>query len=117
MIFWQWGAMVTSYLSARVVDMPFKDLTSLIEQSDFKIGVLKGTSMIDSFKFAKDPIWVRAWNERISPYLNSYKDNNEEMVLSVLTDKKMALYNNFFSVRFVTIFSNFRFQRRSEIIP
>ena len=90
---------MTSYLSARVSTLPFKDLSGIVSSSDFKIGLVKGTSMIDSFKFAKDPIWIRAWNEKIVPNMDRCKDNNEEMIKDLAKDKKMALYNNFFSVR------------------
>ena len=41
-IYWQWEAMVTSYLSARVTTLPFYDMKGLVEKSDFKIAVTPG---------------------------------------------------------------------------
>ena len=49
-IYWQWEAMVTSYLSARVTTLPFDDLNGLVEKSDFKIAVTPGSSFVETFK-------------------------------------------------------------------
>jgi hypothetical protein len=40
-LFWQWEAMVTSYLSARTIVLPFKDLSGLLK-TDFRIAATPG---------------------------------------------------------------------------
>ena len=56
-IYWQWEAMVTSYLSARTIVLPFKDLPGLLK-TDFKIAATPG-------KTGNQPPWLQAlWGFR-----------------------------------------------------
>ena len=67
-----WEAMLISYLARRVINIPFNDISSLVTKSDFKIAVRLGTSMEDAFKTATDPIWQRAWSDRMESFLPDY---------------------------------------------
>ena len=73
LLYLQWEAMLISYLAKREITLPFKDMTSLVTKSEFKIAVIPGSSYEDAFKTATDPFWKKAWKERIEPYLEYYK--------------------------------------------
>jgi len=43
-LYWHWEAMVTSYLSARTIVLPFKDLPGILK-TDFRIAASPGESI------------------------------------------------------------------------
>ena len=59
---------------------------------------MPGTSFADSFKFSTDALWQRAWNERISPYIDTYAQNKEALINQIIQDPAYTLYDNYFSV-------------------
>ena len=95
--------MVTSYLSARITTLPFYDLNGLVETSDFKIALMPGSYYVDIFRLSNDSIWQKAFKTRIEPNLESYKGHSESMIYFPLNDKKTAVYDNFYSIRFDAI--------------
>lgn len=122
-IYWQWEAMVTSYLSQRVMTLPFNDLVrlwkekkqppnilndfihvllfqnGLVDNTDFRIAVTPGSAFLDTFKLSNDPVWSKAYKTRIEPYLEKYKGKGDKMIAFPTNDKTIALYDNFYSVR------------------
>jgi hypothetical protein len=70
---WHWVAMIFSYLSLRVVVMPFNSIPEMVYRSGYQLYVLPGGAMEDSFKLSTDPDWQKAWNEKIEPTLEEYK--------------------------------------------
>ena len=44
LLYLQWEAMLISYLATRVIVLPFDGISSLVENSDFKIGLSPGSS-------------------------------------------------------------------------
>ena len=64
--------MVTSLFVRKVV-LPFDGIEELVLFSDSKIVVVPDSAMMDTFKFSKDPIWQRAWSERIAPNMDFYE--------------------------------------------
>ena len=72
MIFWHWEAMLISYLATRVISLPFKDITDLVINTQFRIIIAPGTSYEDTFKTSTDPIWQTAWTDRVQPYLEEH---------------------------------------------
>ena len=73
-IYWYWEAMLITYLSTRVIVLPFNSIaTMLTKSSSFKIAVMPGSGHEDAFKFSKDPVWQEAWTDRIEPYLDFYR--------------------------------------------
>ena len=83
MIFWHWEAMLISYLATRTVSLPFKDISDLVVNTQFRIILVPGTSLEDDFKTSTDPIWQAAWTDRVQPHL-------EEHVGYLLSDPKFA---------------------------
>ena len=65
MIFWHWEAMLISYLATRVTSLPFKDITDLVVNTQFRIITLPGSSYEDDFKSSTDPIWKAAWTDKV----------------------------------------------------
>ena len=89
MINWHWQAMLISYLSTKVVELPFNSLPELIENTNFKIALLPGSSSEDAFKYATDPYWKIAWKERIQPFIHEYKG---DLIQFPMADSSVALY-------------------------
>ena len=108
--------MVTSYLSARITTLPFYDLNGLVETSDFKIALMPGSYYVDIFRLSNDSIWQKAFKTRIEPNLESYKGHSESMIYFPLNDKKTAVYDNFYSIRFDAIFFYFVHSNLSKIL-
>ena len=98
-IYYYWEAMLISYLSTRFIALPFTNIRDLVENSDFKIALIKGTSFEDAFKLSPDPIWRKAYSERIEPFLDQYLPFYENMNEVALKDESVAVYQNFFSGR------------------
>ena len=73
LLYLQWEAMLISYLAKRVVSVPFDGISSLVTKTDFKIALRPGSNFEDAFKTATDPIWQKAWTDRIKPDLEDYK--------------------------------------------
>ena len=98
-IYYYWEAMLISYLSTRVIVLPFTNIEELVENSDFKIGLAPGSSYEDAFKFSSDPAWQKAYAERIQPNLDEYKPYVERIVDLPMAEQSLALYDNYFSPR------------------
>ena len=63
-----WEARLISSLAERNIILPFVGFESLMLKSDYKIVVYPGSAYEGSFQFSKDPLWQKAWTERIEPY-------------------------------------------------
>ena len=71
--FRHWEATLDSSLLARNTILPFDGIESLVLLSDAKIVVAPDSAHVDKFKYSKDPIWQKAWSERIEPNLDFYR--------------------------------------------
>jgi hypothetical protein len=74
MLHWHWVAMVISYLSTRVILLPFHSIAEMVNTNDYRLYVELGTSMEDAFKLSTDPVWKKAWIEKVEPHLEEYKN-------------------------------------------
>ena len=72
-IYYYWEAMLVSFLAKQIVVLPFTGIESLMAKSDYQIAVWPGTYSQDVFAFSIDPVWQKAWTERIEPYLDDYR--------------------------------------------
>ena len=61
--------MLISYLSARTITLPFKDIEGLMLKTDSKVFVLPYSAKMDSFRYSSVPILQRVYTERIEPNL------------------------------------------------
>ena len=98
-IYYHWEAMLISYLSTRVIVLPFTNIKELVENSDFRIGLNPGSSYEDAFKYSTDTIWQNAYSKRIEPNLDEYRPFYERMIDLPLREASLALYDNFFAAR------------------
>ena len=94
LIYYLWEAMLVSYLSTKVVVLPFNNIRELLDNTNFRIGVTPGTSHVDYFKYSTNPILQKAFKERIEPYLDEYADatNKRLQVELPLKDRSVAFY-------------------------
>jgi hypothetical protein len=99
LVYYHWEAMLVSYLSARVITLPFGNIAQLVSKTDFKIAVIAGSYYVDAFKFSTDPVWRGAFNSRIEPYLAEYEEYGTAMIGILKHDTVTAMYDNYFSIR------------------
>ena len=66
--------MVVSYLSKRIIPLPFKGIKDLVTDSDYKVITMPGSAYTDLFKYSKDPFWQRAWKERMEPAMKDFEE-------------------------------------------
>jgi hypothetical protein len=99
LIYYHWAAMLISYLSTRVITLPFGSILQLVSKTDFRIALLPGTSFMDAFKFSTDPVWQGAFTSRIEPYLDEYEEYKTAGMVGILQyDTETAIYDNYFSM-------------------
>ena len=83
--------MLISYLSARTITLPFKDVEELMLKSNDKIFVQPYSAQMDSFRYSSVPIFQRVYTERIEPNLPFYVDflgrPGEYFLFSMILDK------------------------------
>ena len=98
MIFWHWEAMLISYLATRVISLPFKDMTDLVINTQFRIILPPGSSLEDDFKTSTDPIWQAAWTDRVKVHLEEHVGiPNSEIADKISKEEMSAWYVNYFS--------------------
>ena len=99
MIWWHWEAMLVSYLSTRVISLPFNNIPELIRNTPFRILFIPGTSFEDSFRYSKDPDWMYAFENRIEEHLEEHQGLGRGDFLEILkVDAVSAYYDNYFSI-------------------
>ena len=97
MIFWHWEAMLISYLATRTISLPFKDITDLVVNTQFRIIFLPGSTNEDAFKTSKDPIWQAAWTDRVKPHLEEHVGcTDPEFADKIIKEELSAWYDNYF---------------------
>ena len=72
MLWWYWEAMLLAYLATRTVSLPFKDLSDLVTNTEFRIILLSGSLHEAHFRTSKDSTWQAAWTDRVEPYLEEF---------------------------------------------
>ena len=95
LIYYHWEAMLISYLSTRFVVLPFTNIRELVENSDYRIALMRGTIQESYFKTSSDPHVQKAYSERIAPYLDEFEPFRNSLNTLLLTDESLAIYNNF----------------------
>ena len=99
MIFWQWEAMLISYLVTRVTSLPFKDITDLVANTEFRIILMPGGANEDAFKTSHDPTWKTAWTDRIQPHLEEHVGfTDQELADKLIKDESSAWYDFYLGV-------------------
>ena len=102
LLYHHWEAMIVSYLSTRIINIPFNGIPSLVTDTDYNLLTLPGSALSDSFKHSKDPFWQKAWNERMEPFIDDYTKEYgtgpKDMKKFILKYENFALYDRFSSV-------------------
>ena len=98
--------MLISYLSARTIILPFKDIEEWMLKTDSKMFVEPYSAQMDFFRYSSVPIFQRVYTERIEPNLPFYVDflgkPGEHLLFSIIVDKCNHNKKKFFR-RFQTI--------------
>ena len=99
--YYYWEAMLISYLSTRFIVLPFNTIPELITNTNFKISVFSGSSMMDSFIQSNDFYWKEAWKYRIKPNIKpQFEDfTTDDFVRYIIDNDDVAYYDNYFSIR------------------
>ena len=98
MIFWHWEAMLISYLATRTISLPFKDISDLVVNTQFRIILPPGTRHEDDFKTSTDPIWQAAWTDRVQPHLEEhvgYQLSDPKFADKIAKEELSALYDSY----------------------
>ena len=76
-LYLQWEAMLITYLSTRVIVMPFYSVQELLDATDYQIVIGPGTSYEDAFRYSSDPMMKRAYDENIAPNIEMMRDSGD----------------------------------------
>lgn len=79
-----WQANLISYLTISKLFLPFTNFESLVQTSDFQIAIVPGSSDEDMFKLSLNPVYQRAWKERIEPNMEEYKEYDYTNIIQIL---------------------------------
>ena len=79
-----WQANLISYLTISKIFLPFTNFESLVKTSDFQIAIVPGSSDEDMFKLSLNPIYQRAWKERIEPNMEEYEEYDYSNIIQIL---------------------------------
>ena len=92
LIYYHWEAMLISYLSTRFVVLPFTNIRELVQNSDYRIALMRGSSQESFFKTSPDPYVQKAYSDRIEPYLDEFEPFSRNLIDLLLTDESLAIY-------------------------
>ena len=70
-IYYYWEAMLISYLAVRRTELPFKTMSDLAANSNYKLLVGRGTSHLDQFRYSNEPLYTKLWIDKIAPYADN----------------------------------------------
>ena len=88
-----WNANLISYLATTNIQFPFDRLETLLRETDFKIGILPGSAHMDNFALSTKPNYVKAWKERIEPFLDEYKPYQGNLIFLIILFNKIEFHN------------------------
>ena len=102
-IYYSWEAMLITSLQTRVVSLPFTDISSMMTKTDYKISLVPGGTAEASFRDSTNPLFRKAYKERIEPYIDlmipegnvDYFDHLKKLIM---TRPDFAVYADFYNV-------------------
>ena len=98
MFFWHWEAMLISYLAIQLESLPFKGISDLVTNTQFRIILKPGCSYEDAFKTSPNQNWHSAWTDRIQPHLEEHVGfSDKDLADLAIRDEASAWYVNYFS--------------------
>ena len=86
-----WQANLISYLTISKTSLPFTNLETLVTKSEFQIAIMPGSVYEDDFKLSLDPLFQRAWKERIQPYLKDYRPYQQNIIQILRNNTSIAV--------------------------
>jgi hypothetical protein len=98
LIYWHWEAMLVSYLAIRKIIMPFNSLSEMYTDSNFRLAVVPSTFFEDTFRYSRDPLWKKIFEERVEPHLeeyNAYPQASSDITYFIRNDYSTAVYDTF----------------------
>ena len=91
--------MLVSYLSTRKTVMPFKTVTDMYKNTNFRIALIPSTTFEDNFKYSKEPLWQEIYKERIQPHLAEYNSHGaSDMIHFIRNDYSTALMDSYIPI-------------------
>ena len=91
--------MLISYLSTRFIVLPFKSIRELVETSDYRIALIRGTFQNSYFKMSTDAFTQKAYSERVEPYMDEFEPFYPNLEDLLLIDEYLAFYQSYQVVR------------------
>ena len=98
----QWEAMLITYLSTRVISLPFDNLQTLLENTDYRIILMPESSFEDVFRQSTDPVRQKAYQENIKPNIELMKTKSsswvDHAVNMLKNEKNIAIYSGYSTI-------------------
>ena len=54
--------------------MPFAGVEDMYSSTSFRVALIPDTAYEDDFRYSKESIWKKIYDERIRPHLQEYRD-------------------------------------------
>ena len=79
-----WEAHLEATLAIKRIDLPFKTMFELSQNSEFKLITSRGTIYVDQFRDSTKPLLSKIWNEKMKPYEEDFPfyENLDEAILA-----------------------------------
>ena len=91
--------MLISFLAIQTINLPFKNIKSLYESTNFQVALMPGSAMEDAFKYSNDVLYKNVYADRIQPYIPQYLSYINKIVDIPLNYPNIALYHVSLSVK------------------
>ena len=103
LIYYSWKAMLINSLQNRIISLPFTDIPSMMTKTNYKISLIPGGAAEASFRDSSDPLFRKAYQDRIEPYIDlMIPDGNvdpfDHLKNLILTRSDFAVYADFYNV-------------------
>ena len=91
--------MLISFLAIQTINLPFKNIKSLYENTNFQVALMPGSAMEDAFKYSNDILYKNVYADRIQPYIPQYLPYVDKIHTIPLKYPHIALYHVSLSVK------------------
>ena len=85
-----------SFMAKQTIALSFQDISDLYKNTDMRIAIMPGGMVENDFRYSKDPLWQKIFQERVEPHLEeikAYPNHITDMTHFIRNDYKTAMYD------------------------